>query len=84
MSYYNTSLQIDQFICYKTGHLYLLPTGRQIAGAGAAPAKRTPVCVPREAVAPEVSLSPEKFAAFVRKDHAVHESIVKASGAKVK
>ena len=37
----------------------------------------------REAMEPEVSPSPEDFAAFVRKDHANYESIVKASGAKV-
>jgi tripartite-type tricarboxylate transporter receptor subunit TctC len=36
----------------------------------------------REAMEPEVSASPEEFAAFVRKDHASYESIVKASGAK--
>jgi tripartite-type tricarboxylate transporter receptor subunit TctC len=31
---------------------------------------------------PEVSASPEAFAAFVRKDHASYETIVRASGAK--
>jgi tripartite-type tricarboxylate transporter receptor subunit TctC len=36
----------------------------------------------REAMEPEISASPEEFAAFVRKDHASYESIVKASGAK--
>jgi tripartite-type tricarboxylate transporter receptor subunit TctC len=36
----------------------------------------------REAMEPEVSASPEEFAAFVRKDHASYEAIVKASGAK--
>ena len=36
----------------------------------------------REAMEPEVSASPEEFAAFVRKDHASYEPIVKASGAK--
>jgi len=37
----------------------------------------------REAMEPEVSASPEEFAAFVRRDHASYEPIVKASGAKV-
>jgi tripartite-type tricarboxylate transporter receptor subunit TctC len=37
----------------------------------------------REAMEPEVSASPEDFAAFVRRDHAMYESIVKSSGAKV-
>jgi len=36
----------------------------------------------REAMEPEISASPEEFAAFVRKDHASYETIVKASGAK--
>jgi len=36
----------------------------------------------REAMEPEVSASPEDFAAFVRRDHASYEPIVKASGAK--
>jgi tripartite-type tricarboxylate transporter receptor subunit TctC len=36
----------------------------------------------REAMEPEVSASPEEFAAFVRRDHASYEAIVKASGAK--
>ncbi len=36
----------------------------------------------REAMQPEISASPEEFAAFVRKDHASYEPIVKASGAK--
>jgi tripartite-type tricarboxylate transporter receptor subunit TctC len=36
----------------------------------------------REAMEPEISASPEEFAAFVRKDHASYEAIVKASGAK--
>ncbi len=36
----------------------------------------------REAMEPEISASPEEFAAFVRKDHASYESIVRASGAK--
>jgi len=36
----------------------------------------------REAMEPEVSASPEEFAAFVREDHAAYEAIVKASGAK--
>jgi len=31
---------------------------------------------------PEISASPEDFAAFVRRDHASYEPIVKASGAK--
>ena len=37
----------------------------------------------REAMEPKLSNSPEEFAAFVRKDHAMYEPIVKASGAKV-
>lgn len=37
----------------------------------------------REAMEPEVSSSPQDFAAFVHKDHAMYESIVKVSGAKV-
>ena len=37
----------------------------------------------REAMEPGVSPSPEDFTAFVRRDHAMYESIVKASGAKV-
>src|SRR5712671_1042935 len=36
----------------------------------------------REAMEPQISASPEEFAAFVRKDHASYEPIVKASGAK--
>src|SRR2546422_7507383 len=36
----------------------------------------------REAMEPEISASPEDFAAFVRKDHASYEPIVRASGAK--
>jgi tripartite-type tricarboxylate transporter receptor subunit TctC len=36
----------------------------------------------REAMEPEISASPEEFAAFVRKDHASYEPIVRASGAK--
>ena len=36
----------------------------------------------REAMEPEVSASPEEFAAFVRRDHAAYEAIVRASGAK--
>jgi tripartite-type tricarboxylate transporter receptor subunit TctC len=36
----------------------------------------------REAMEPEISASPEEFAAFVRKDHASYETIVRASGAK--
>ena len=36
----------------------------------------------REAMEPEVSASPQEFAAFVRRDHASYEAIVKASGAK--
>src|SRR6267154_2012406 len=36
----------------------------------------------REAMEPEVSASPEEFAAFVRRDHASYEAIVKSSGAK--
>src|SRR6266849_8832272 len=36
----------------------------------------------REAMEPEISASPEEFAAFVRRDHASYEPIVKASGAK--
>src|SRR5712664_1981058 len=36
----------------------------------------------REAMQPEISASPEEFAAFVRKDHASYEPIVRASGAK--
>src|SRR5258705_2861823 len=36
----------------------------------------------REAMEPEVSASPEEFAAFVRRDHASYEPIVKGSGAK--
>jgi tripartite-type tricarboxylate transporter receptor subunit TctC len=36
----------------------------------------------REAMEPEISASPEEFAAFVRRDHASYETIVKASGAK--
>jgi len=36
----------------------------------------------REAMEPEISASPEEFAAFVRKDHASYEAIVKASGAR--
>jgi len=35
-----------------------------------------------EAMEPEISASPEDFAAFVRRDHASYEPIVKASGAK--
>ncbi len=37
----------------------------------------------REAMEPQISASPEEFAAYVRKDHAMYEPIVKASGAKV-
>jgi tripartite-type tricarboxylate transporter receptor subunit TctC len=37
----------------------------------------------REAMEPAISPSPEDFAAYVRKDHAMYESIVKASGANV-
>ncbi|TMH10955.1 MAG: tripartite tricarboxylate transporter substrate binding protein, partial [Betaproteobacteria bacterium] len=36
----------------------------------------------REAMEPEISASPEDFAAFVRRDHASYEPIVRASGAK--
>jgi tripartite-type tricarboxylate transporter receptor subunit TctC len=36
----------------------------------------------REAMEPEISASPQEFAAFVRKDHASYEAIVRASGAK--
>jgi tripartite-type tricarboxylate transporter receptor subunit TctC len=36
----------------------------------------------REAMEPEISASPEEFAAFVRRDHASYEPIVKASGAR--
>jgi tripartite-type tricarboxylate transporter receptor subunit TctC len=36
----------------------------------------------REAMEPDISASPEEFAAFVRRDHASYEAIVKASGAK--
>ncbi len=36
----------------------------------------------REAMEPEISASPEEFAAFVRKDHASYEAIVRASGAR--
>ena len=36
----------------------------------------------REAMEPEISASPEEFAAFVRRDHASYEPIVRASGAK--
>ena len=36
----------------------------------------------REAMEPEISASPEEFAAFVRRDHASYEPIVKSSGAK--
>src|SRR6266496_2152599 len=36
----------------------------------------------REAMEPEISASPAEFAAFVRKDHASYEAIVKASGAR--
>src|SRR6267142_1126745 len=36
----------------------------------------------REAMEPEVSASPEEFAAFVRRDHASYEAIVRSSGAK--
>ena len=36
----------------------------------------------REAMEPEISASPEDFAAFVRRDHASYEAIVRASGAK--
>jgi tripartite-type tricarboxylate transporter receptor subunit TctC len=31
---------------------------------------------------PAISASPEEFAAFVRRDHASYEAIVKSSGAK--
>jgi len=36
----------------------------------------------REAMEPEISASPEEFAAFVRRDHASYEAIVRSSGAK--
>ena len=36
----------------------------------------------REAMEPAISASPEEFAAFVRRDHASYEAIVKSSGAK--
>ncbi len=36
----------------------------------------------REAMEPQISASPEEFAAFVRRDHSSYEPIVKASGAK--
>ncbi len=36
----------------------------------------------REAMEPEISASPEEFAAFVRRDHASYEPVVRASGAK--
>ena len=36
----------------------------------------------REAMEPEISASPGEFAAFVRRDHASYESIVRDSGAK--
>jgi tripartite-type tricarboxylate transporter receptor subunit TctC len=36
----------------------------------------------REAMEPAVSASPEEFAAFVRRDHASYEAIVRASGAR--
>src|SRR5882762_2344196 len=36
----------------------------------------------REAMEPAISASPEEFAAFVRRDHASYEPIVKSSGAK--
>src|SRR5713226_4638997 len=35
-----------------------------------------------EAMEPQISASPEEFAAFVRKDHASYEAIVRASGAR--
>jgi len=36
----------------------------------------------REAMEPEISASPEEFAAFVRRDHTSYEAIVRASGAR--